>query len=162
MRLAFYRSNAPTATRLDWWINALSGGEGYSHVELVYGGGKPGAELCFSSRPPTGCAWKVLNLSDPSTWKVVDIGGTPEQEEKARQFCWAQNGKRYDWIACTGVRFPPLRLIDHPGRRWFCSEVSIFALQFAEFAIVEGYHAIEESPNSLLEIVEPRETPLCC
>ena len=153
MKLAFYKATAPGATWIDREINRRTGRLGFSHVELVFADG-----VSFSSSGRDGgCRFKTLDIADPATWEVVGIGGTPEQETAARNFCLKQDGKKYDWLGVIGFVFTDARRYDQPGYRWFCSEVCVAALQASGLwnksanALIDP---MKESPNALYRLVK--------
>lgn len=120
----------------------MSGNGGFAHVELAFSDGE-----CFSSSSRDGgCRFKAIDIHDSESWALVNVRATAEQEAAARAFCRAQNGKPYDWLGVFGFILP-IRQFDHPGRRWFCSEVVCAALQAAG----DPLHTdpLSTSPNDL-------------
>ncbi|HSZ58626.1 MAG TPA: hypothetical protein VK797_23360 [Tepidisphaeraceae bacterium] len=156
MRLAFYKITAPKATALDRAVNFFSGRGGYAHVELVFSGPRTGGagdaggfESFSSSARDGGTRFKTIDVDDAASWGLIDIGGSVAQEILVRDFCTAQQGKPYDYLGIVGFIIP-VRDFDHPGRRWFCSEICIAALEAGGLLLGPPRPIPEkESPNSL-------------
>lgn len=143
MKLAFYKAAA--GGLLDKLIDAFSGRDGYSHVELVFSNG---AFFSSSSRDG-GTRFKFID-PDPASWDFVDLPMDDLDEFRVRCFCTGQLGKRYDWLGVFGFVFPT----DPEQGHWFCSEVCLAAIQRAGYLC--GAKAWKVSPNTLKLMFDTR------
>lgn len=135
MKLAFYKSNAPKKEKLDVMIDKVTGGYGYSHVELVFSDG-----VCFSSSPREGIVrYKKIDVSDALSWTVIDVPICHIYDEnRSRRIADKLIGCKYDYKGIVLDQLIPLS-IDN-GDKWWCSEVVAYVL---------GVYPYKINPNQL-------------
>lgn len=102
-----------------WWTRSP-----YSHVELVFFDGGPGAvsQTASSSYMDGGVRFKWIEF-DPDRWDFVDLPG--QLAEPARAWFDAHEGDRYDLLG--NVHFI-VSAVGDDKRKWFCSEAVAAAL----------------------------------
>lgn len=159
MQIALYRAAASTGSWawLDSAINRLSGGRGYSHVELVMSDG-----WCLSStvrdegmdasgeRKPNGTRAKMIQF-DPGKWQFIALPDATREDEAAiwREFHTREIlNARYDFRGVARFVFP---LIPQDPDDYFCSEIVTELLQSRGlFPSREQPHRV--SPNTIAEL----------
>jgi hypothetical protein len=169
MKLAFYVSKID-GHPLDNLIDALSGGGGFSHVELVFSDGQ-----CFSSSTRDGCEGSDsqgrFNRPDglrfttidfkPDRWKFFDIPASAEDEAAIRAWCEKETANRLARYDYPGVlAFVNWWSREHPAK-WFCSEAAVAALQSRGASFlwrmrlwpIMGFKPPELSPNRLAKLL---------
>lgn len=127
MRLAFYKAAAGGA--LDHMIDKLSGGDGYSHVELVFSDG----QFYTSSGMDGGCRFK--QIEQDNKWTYFDVDLTPAQECAVRKQAQADANDHlaYDfWAILTfdarlALESTKITIPDNRKER-FCSEECLICL----------------------------------
>jgi len=138
LKVAFKRSAANDRTPvIDPLIDALTGGTGFCHSELLFANGErltalPKGGIQISRRAEGYAA---------GDWVILDIG-RPEAEDWIRNWYRGEAGCHYDYLGLlkTVIPFWPCS-----GSRWWCSECVDAALWIA------GVHAERcwmASPNS--------------
>lgn len=148
MRLAFYRSDCPSATLLDRAIGVASY---YSHVEGVFSDG-----MCFSASPRDGgTRFKEVDLN-PANWEVVDLPLTPEVEGKLRLKCANMPHRKYAYVSAL-LSVTPVCLPICPSRT-FCSKLWTELLIDAGFPLNDP---CRYSPKELFDIIVSKKGIEC-
>jgi hypothetical protein len=149
MKIAFYKKRGTIVDKtIRWWTRPqkwkIFSRSKYSHTEIVFSDG-----IFFSSSGRDGgVRFKEIEPSQ-TDWDFIEVPMKSDDEEKVRQFCKLQNGKKYDWRAIFFSQF--LELNRENSRRWFCSEICLRALQEVGFFTDEK--ASEFSPQELYELL---------
>lgn len=128
MRLAFYKASAGGS--LDHLIDKLSGGNGYSHVELVFSDGM----FYSSSGQDGGCRFK--SIEQDNKWTYFDLPITDAEEAIIRKQAQtdANAHLKYDfWAILTfdarvALEHTAISLPDKSNER-FCSEECLICIQ---------------------------------
>lgn len=140
LRLAFYK--AKYGTWHDKLISILTCGP-YSHVEIIFTDG-----MWYSSSPRDGGVrykeikpmldhWDFINIKyDSKLYQML--------ENKIREWCNSQLGRKYDW---TGALMYRWLNTNRKTDKWFCSNLCTTALQQSN--ILTDIKPNNESPNSL-------------
>jgi hypothetical protein len=160
IQLAFYRASA--GTWLDYAIDRLSGGLGFSHVELVISDGwsfsstSRDRSIYRDGHPKrTGTRWKWIDYSaHPERWVIVPFDPyaivTEAAELRMVRFADDELDCLYDWRGVVRMA-PGMGWLGQSPTRWFCSEVVIAMIQRVGFLC--GLNAWEFSPNSLARLL---------
>lgn len=142
MKLAFYKAKQPhNKYKLDGLVDALTGGYGYSHVELVFPDG-----TCFSSSVlDGGTRFKKINLN-PERWVVVDLPNslfTPKYSaDRVHMRASKILNRGYDHLGILFYHLIPFKIQDNG--KWWCDEAVCWAL---------GMRKFRNNPNKLAKMV---------
>jgi hypothetical protein len=155
MKLAFKRASRNPFT-LGWWINRLSGGDGFCHVELVFSDG-----ISFSSTTldpeggDKGVRFKWINYSHPEEWVFVQLFPSYGGEQRIREKAESIVGKPYDTRGTLRFAIPLLK--EHPDA-YFCSEADLTALHADP--LFPATVAYQTGPNVLWRVSSAEEARL--
>lgn len=98
----------------------------YSHVELMFSD-----DVCFSASwrgNEAGVRFKKIHVI-PERWDIIEIPTTIAQEAKIRGWCEdrAKENAKYDWWGIVQFVLP---FVQQKDEDWYCSEISIAALNY--------------------------------
>lgn len=150
VRIAFYRSEH--GGLLDWLIAKHDGGP-YSHVELVFESSDLLRRddlhpLCFSSSARDGgTRFKRIDVLTSGKWDLIDVPLDAAAEERVYLWCMARAGRPYDY---PGVLAFKIFGVGQHQSRWFCSEISLAAVQAQ--GLLTGVKPHKVSPNKLAKM----------
>ena len=146
MHLAFYCATHPKSPWLSRLTDWLSGGYGYSHVEMVFSDGMSFSSSAFDSVDlPDGRTLKngvrikqIDYAHHPDRWRLVPLPFVSPKDERAmREWAektWAE-GHGYDFNGVSRFVLPWMR--EHP-EKYFCSEVCATAMEHAGFRLFDA------------------------
>jgi len=154
MKIAFYKGYGHTLAQkiVTVLINLWTRGP-YSHVELIDAHeGEPDPEkwhwYSASAFKEGEVRVKMMRPYNPDNWDVFDVKFPEDPECKLTAFnvfC-EESGKKYDWVGIFLSQILPLDR--HVEDKWFCSEITRFALCHAKIVPCDGEHH-HYSPNAL-------------
>lgn len=152
MKIAFYKGYGHTIAQrvVTALINLWTWGK-YSHVELVDTLGETNPEewhwYSASAFKEGEVRVKKMVPFNPDNWDIWDIETeTDECKSTAFNVFCEESGKKYDWVGIFLSMIIPLKR--HQSNKWFCSEITRFALCHAKIVPCDGDHH-HYSPNAL-------------
>lgn len=147
LKVAFYKSDCKQANKTDYIIDKVTGGLGYSHVELILN--IAGTDYQFSSINSEGGVRKREHIIDHDTWEYKLFNITQKEYETIIEFFDKIMGCKYDKLGLVGFIIP---VIDRENR-WFCSEACSRALQIISFKQLMTLESSRLSPNKFYSIL---------
>ncbi len=139
MQIIFYKGRGTLFDMLIRWITKGP----YSHVELVFSDGM----MCSSSVRDGGVRFMKADLN-PENWTTIQVNATLEEEAVIRRFCEEQVGLDYDILGVLGF---VTSFCAEDKQRWFCSELTLTALQ--EIGLYWWTTPCRVTPNALFNLL---------
>jgi len=126
-----------------WWTES-----DIIHCQIAFQDNTPGNYITYSVDSVTGEVWCEQRDFSKEGWRFARIRVTMDQENRIRKFLQAQLGKPFN--SC-GINMFWLCPWSGGGEKWFCSELTMAALQRA--GLYKGYTPAECGPSKIYDIV---------